>query len=207
MAVIYERLNDTLVDIPRLIYELRSHVLKYEPVMPKPAFGGWSILSASGSYKDGWQPGHLCYKHDQDGNQYYDAELAKQLGVRPSAEHVVLTEISSPYVIELIDSIRSLGLEPCRARWTVLRANSQGVVHRDAPDDQYAVRLHVPVITNAMCRFDSEGESEHAPADGAMYLVKVNRLHQIFNLSNEDRYHIIMNVTDRKAVSQYHRFG
>lgn len=202
--MIYEKI-DLGIDIDRLREYYHTNVAVLPPVMQSTAFGGWSILSYVGTYTDGWQTGHLCFKTDAQGVPYWDYELAEKLGVRLEAEHCNPTEVCTGYMLEVISWIRELGLNPCRARWSLLRAQSESTLHRDAADATYAVRLHIPVITNSQCTFYAGEEFAHMPADGSAYLIKVNRMHQIFNKSNEDRIHIIMNVFDAIGISKHHR--
>lgn len=204
--MIYEALP-LRVDIDRLREYFHRVVEPLPPMMQSKAFGGWSILSHSGSYRDGWQTGHLCFKTHEDGTPYFDHELAEKLGVRSETAHCNPTEVCTSYMGEIIEEIRQMGLEPCRARWSLLRAGGQSSLHRDAGDEKYAVRAHIPVITNAGCSFHSNGEVEIVPADGRSYVVAVNRMHQVFNLGDQDRVHVIMNVTDRNGVTKFHRFS
>jgi hypothetical protein len=204
--VIFEAFDQLSVDVGELGRYFHDHVSRYQPVQGK-AWGGWSILSATGDYRDGWQLGHTCYKTDEQGAVYLDHAMAAQIGFKPDQAHIHPTQVCTGYLHTLIDQIRGLGLEPCRARWTILRPHGKSAWHRDAPPHHYAVRLHIPVITNPLCRFVIDGEAEHIPADGRSHFVRVNQLHEVVNDSDEDRVHIIMNVTDRTGLSHYHRLG
>ena len=46
------------------------------------------------------------------------------------------------------------------------------------------------------------------PADGSVYMLWVNRMHQAFNNSKQNRYHIIMDAFDTKhTTKQFHYDG
>lgn len=202
--MIYERLPYE-VDVDRLREFFQTHVAPLPPVMQSLAWGGWSATSRDGSYKDGWHQGHTCYKVIA-GKPVFDLELAAKIGYDANSAFTVPTELCSGYVEDVLEMIRSLGLSPMRARWAVLKAGTSSALHRDGWEHEYAVRLHIPVITNPYCTFEVNGESVHFPADGGMYLVKVNRLHQIHNRGEEDRIHLFMNIVDRANVSEHHRY-
>ena len=61
--MIYERLDLGLlsVDIQKLQAHIKDHVLPLEYVLVGSFFGGWSVWSSDGDYKDGYQRGHLIY--------------------------------------------------------------------------------------------------------------------------------------------------
>src|SRR5882672_4160065 len=99
--------------------------------------------------------GHTCFTKDPvSGQLRYDPEKAARIGLRPVEEQVKPTQVNFGYVREIMDRIEALSLEPRRARFSILKANRQSALHRDAPDDAYAVRLHIPVITNDTCTFE-----------------------------------------------------
>lgn len=205
--MIYEILDSLRVDVDKLRRHFVDHVASLPPVMQGPMFGGWSIQSVNGDYTDGWKMGHLCFtKNPVTGKVEFDKAKADAMGLAPQKAYSVPTQINFGYVREIMDRIDDLGLEPRRARFSLLKGPGQSAYHRDCPDNVYAVRLHIPVITNETCTFDSEGESAHMPADGTVYLLRVNRMHQIFNHRSEDRIHIIMDVWDHKGISKHHRF-
>jgi hypothetical protein len=199
--VLYEKISAT-VEVEKLRAYFLEHVAHHPPQMQRKAFGGWSILSATGKYTDGWQDAAPYHRKTADGKMVFDAARAcAEIGHRPPWDHVNPTEVCTGYVREVIEQIARLGLYPRRARWSLLRARSESSLHRDGTDTEYSVRLHIPVITNDKCSFHADGDAVHMPADGSMYLLRVNRLHQIFNHSDEDRIHIIMNVWDTGGVS------
>jgi len=206
--MIYEKLNCISIDVESVRTYFINHVLKFEPVFPSPNFGGWTIQSYTGRYTDGWQNGQNCFEKDPTtGNTVFNMKKAKEIGLRRTQDHVNFTEVGTAYIKTLIEEISSLGFTPCRARFSILKANSSSSLHQDGLSNAYNVRMHIPILTNENCYFSSEGEQEHAPADGSAYLVKVNRLHQVFNNSNRDRLHIIIDVWDTHGHSKFHKFS
>ena len=200
--MIYERL-ELNVDVARLRSFFLEHVVELPPVMRGPSFGGWSVLSARGSYRDGWFVGHKYFKQ-VDGQDVFDEALAKQMGFVPAWEHIRPTEICTGYLREIISGLHRMRLNPCRARISLLAPQGQSDWHRDGPADKYAVRLHIPIITNEQCTFECEEGAAHFPADGAAYVIRVNRMHQIFNRSDEYRYHLMMDIYDTAGVTKFH---
>ena len=194
-----------LFDIGLLQAHVREHVLPLPPVMAGKHFGGWSVLSSTGSYTDGWVGGHKIYDPEYMPGRSLQ-EKAEQLGLKPSAEYVKPTEVCTGYLSEVITQIRGLGLEPTRARLTVLKAQGQSARHTDGDATEYCVRLHIPIFTNPACTFETDTESSHLTASGHAYLIHVNRMHQVFNRGQTDRIHLIMDVRDRAHVSLYHRY-
>jgi hypothetical protein len=128
------------------------------------------------------------------------------IGIKPLDAYSKPTEICHGYLKEVIDTIVSKGLNPRRARVSLLRAQGRSSLHRDGADHEYAVRLHLPIFADEHSTFRCEEGSVHLKADGHAYLLRVNRMHQVFNESNEDRIHLIMSVRDTVGISQFHRY-
>ncbi len=74
---------DMKIDIPRLQGELDEICSEYNPVMQGQHFGGWSVLSADGTYRDGWQMGHKCYQ-TVNGVQVTDTQMLKKIKYKPA---------------------------------------------------------------------------------------------------------------------------
>ncbi len=192
-------------DVAKLCAHLRRHVLHLPAQMESEFFGGWSVLSSDGKFSDGWKPGALAFEPTFMPGASLDEKMSA-IGVKRSAAYIHPTEICEGYMRQVIDTIRDSGLHPMRARISMLKSGGQSSVHRDAPEGEYAVRLHIPLMTNEECTFNCEEGSAHLPADGSTYLLRVNRVHQVVNFGDSDRYHLIMSVRDTKALSQFHRF-
>lgn len=163
-------------------------------------FGGWSVLSRTGKCNDGWEVGI-----EQCENKPYKFHLAKYLKISHPFEHANKTPACIGEVEKIIDTLRDFGFYPRRARITVIKANTSSIIHSDNPwddlNENYCCRVHVPIITNKKCTHWTEHGEFHMPADGSVYILPVNNLHQIRNNSNIDRYHLIMDVYDTQKIS------
>jgi hypothetical protein len=190
-------------DILKLRDHLEKNVFPLDMAKQSEAFGGWSVLSSNGNYKDGWQPGHLLL--DKAVNESTKKEITSKMP-KTFSEYTLETEICHGYLKEVIEATRALKLSPYRARITCLAAGKSSRWHIDVPPEKYAVRLHVPIFTNEKCFFETRTETEHLVADGSAYLLYVNREHRVINEGTTDRYHLIMDVRDMNQVSQYHRY-
>jgi hypothetical protein len=201
--VIYEKW-DTRFDIKKLREHLEKHILLLESVQQSPAFGGWSVLSSTGEYKDGWLKGHTVVTSDISKADL--GEKLKAVGFTEIENYKHPTEICSGYLKEVAEFLLSSGLNPRRMRVIRLTKGLSSIWHRDGPDNRYFVRLHVPIITNDGCIFETEEGSAHLQADGSSYFLKVNRMHRVSNSGDADRFHLVMDVWDTNGVSQHHRF-
>lgn len=209
----YEKLDFIKFDFDKLKQDVKDHVFplgqqiiqgeEYET----PAyhgFGGWSLTSRTGDWKDGWD----FFQNDEgeamevyfpkDDNNY---KSLKFFDIAMSTEHKNPTQGYVGEIAKLLEQIESLGLTPRRARVTCLKAGAKSLVHRDSDDNEYMARIHIPIITNDKCVFISEGQTLHMEA-GQVYMVWVNRWHQIRNDSDQDRYHIIMDAYDTKKITK-----
>lgn len=189
------------------VFKLQEHLEKY--VLPKEisrqseSFGGWSVLSGNGEITDGWQKGHLLLT--EESTEAEKAFVRNQIKLKFS-EYKIETEICTGYLQYVIERIRSSGLSPYRARIICLSAKGSSSWHSDDQPNRYAVRLHIPIITNEFCFFETRKEREHIPADGSGYFVYVNREHRVVNDGNQNRYHLVVDVKDVQQVSKFHRF-
>jgi hypothetical protein len=215
---IFETWN-TRFDIERLRKHLEEHVLPLEIVSQSSSFGGWSVTSRSGSYQDGWYQGHLVLEQ-QNLSPDEKSRILVENGIYRGGQYLP-TEICHGYLAEVLKTIEDQGLKPERVRIIRLRAEGRSSWHRDAPDEHYAVRLHIPIVTNSGCFFEVspagvppyEGEDHerqvkraHLPADGSAYFLWVNRVHRVVNLGSEHRYHIVMNIRDEGGFTKHHKF-
>lgn len=199
--------HDQLVqDVRNHVFTLGSQVIQGEEY-ETPAyhgFGGWSITSRSGDWQDGWD----FFQNDQgkametffpkNDNNY---KSLKFFNIAHSLEHKNPTQACVGELASIIEQAHMLGLTPRRARVTCLKARAKSLVHRDADDNEYMARLHIPLITNPACVFICDGQSLHMEV-GKVYLVWTSLWHQIRNDSDQDRFHFIMDIYDTKGVSK-----
>jgi len=199
----YEKLKIT-IDIDRLRQDVEQYVFPLgAPIFQGDEygydnFGGWSLLSRTADWQDGWEIGHTGHPGEEivspGGRPNYPVH--KFLNISHSFEHVNPTAGCQGYIAEVLEQINSLGFSPRRARVSLLRPGGATLLHSDAIPSIYMARIHIPLWTNAQCIHHCDGTDLHMPADGSVYILWVNRLHQVQNKSTENRYHIIMDAYD-----------
>lgn len=192
------------LDIEKLQKHLKEHVFDKEITRQTAAFGGWSVLSYDGDYRDGWQQGHLLQKENATEEQ--KAATRKSLS-RRMIEYTRETDICSGYLKEVIDIFKENKLSPHRARIICLTAGQACSWHKDVSEEIYCVRLHVPIFTNSGCFFETPDEREHLAADGSAYFIYVNREHRVVNHGTTDRFHLVIDVKDEFNFTQHHRLS
>jgi hypothetical protein len=197
------------------IEKLKEHFYKVvlpigDPIIQnKSNFGGWSVFSRNGDWKDGYEQARKIIMEKEKlsdtmiqflRNYLYD----KDKFIKP-------TQICTGYLYEVIKKIENLGFQPKRARIKVLGPNGYTGVHRDQPNDLYAARIHIPIVTYPECLhiiWDENGKEykNHLKADGSAYMIWVNNLHQAINPTNKFRYHLVMGATDTKHITQNFKY-
>jgi hypothetical protein len=215
----YEKL-DYKVDIDRLRKEVEDNVFTLGPQVIQGedyeteqyhGFGGWSLLTRTGDWHDGWEVYHSDDKETNDlffPNGQYNYKAMKYLNVAHDSglEHDKPTPACVGYIKEVLDDLENLGFYPRRARVSCLQAHSKSLVHKDSSSNNYMARIHIPLITNKDCVHICDGQNLHMPADGSVYMVWVNVWHQIRNDSDQDRYHIIMDAYDTKRITNEFKY-
>jgi len=214
----YEELPFLTFDHAKLLGDVKQHVFplgrqiiqgeEYETVAYN-GFGGWSITSRTGDWRDGWD----FFQNDQGKamEEFFpkndnNFKSLKFFNIAHSMEHKNPTQACVGEIASVVSQLEEMGLTPRRIRVTCLKAGSKSLVHKDADDDEYMARIHIPLITNPKCVFISEGTTLHMEA-GKAYMVWVNKWHQIRNDSKEDRYHIICDAYDTKGVTKGFKYG
>lgn len=196
---------DASIDIMRLRGHLLNHVFPIPSVQQHPSFYGWSVYSRDGSVSDGWTSASASINQEMSLREMRAALERSKAGTIESAK--CPTEICHGYLLELMQFFEANELSPRRARIICLPKGGTSIWHRDGPDNLYAVRLHVPIITNSECFFETESERAHLPADGGAYFIKVNRIHRVVNGGASDRFHLVMEVKDAKHITKFHQFN
>jgi hypothetical protein len=203
--------HDQLVkDVKEYVFPLGKQIIQGEEY-ETPAyngFGGWSLLSRTGRWQDGWE----FFQSDEgeamevyfpkDDNNY---KSLKFFDIAMSTEHDKPTEGYKGEIAKVLDQIKELGFYPSRARITCLKAGSKSLVHKDSDNNEYMARIHIPLITNPKCVFIQNGQNLYMEP-GSAWMIWVNNWHQIRNDSNEDRYHLIMDAYDTKKITQFFKY-
>ena len=168
---------------------------QYHPAMQGNAYGGWSILSSNGSINDGFINGSKFLIRDQKtGAFHYDRKRAFTYGILPTHEYKYPTLLFRGEFAKIILNMQKLKLYPKRCRLIFLKKNSTIKWHQDGATGQTVIRLHVPIITNKNCVFETATQKVHMPANGNGYLLFIDELHRAVNASSFDRYHIITDI-------------
>lgn len=209
----YEEFDFIKFDHAKLVEDVKHHVFplgaqviqgeEYETTAYH-GFGGWSISSRTGDWRDGWD----FFQNDEgeamevyfpkNDNNY---KSLKFFNIAHSMEHKNPTQACVGEIASIVKQLEDLGLYPRRVRVTCLKAGAKSLVHKDADDNEYMARVHIPIITNKKCVFISEGTTLHMEA-GKAYAVWVNNWHQIRNDSDQDRFHLICDFYDTKGITK-----
>jgi hypothetical protein len=213
----YEKL-DFKVDIEKLrqevinsVFTLGDHVVQGKEFESPQyhGFGGWSILSRKGDWRDGWESFQTEAGTSLEKflpSQELIVKSLKYFDVAHSLEHDKPTQAYVGEIKRVIDQLEDLGFRPRRARVSCLRAGCKSLVHKDADTEEYMARIHIPLWTNPQCVHICDGEHLYMPADGSVYIMWVNVWHQIRNDSDQDRYHIIMDAYDTLKITKNFKY-
>jgi hypothetical protein len=202
--MIFEKFNFHF-QIEALVAEFEKFSKAYPPVMVSQTFGGWSLTSSDGSYRDGWIK--EAYAPPVEAKTIEDIRKHNaSLNVASTKSYRTPTEICSPIFQDMLRTWEDAGLSPRRVRFLMLLPGGTTAYHRDYPDWLYGVRLHVPIVTNTNCFFEVDEGRAHLPADGSAYFLKVNRMHKAYNEGETPRVHLVADVYDTKAITQFHHF-
>lgn len=212
----YEKLNVD-IDLEKLRQEVKESVFtlgdqviqgeEYETPQYH-GFGGWSLLSRLGDYRDGWeavQAEEGVTLESYLPTQELIIKSHKYFNIAHSLEYDKPTQAYVGEIKKVIDKLDELGFEPRRARVTCLKAGCKSLVHKDADTDEYMARIHIPLWSNDKCVFIADGENLYMEP-GSVYIVWTNIWHQIRNDSDEDRYHIIMDAYDTKQITEHFKY-
>jgi hypothetical protein len=193
------------VDVEKLNWHLQNVVktfpithIQRDPTNPLLKYGGWSVTSFTGAVQDGWQS-QLGWR---DGK--FDSLLAYKNNWRPRWFYRNKTAICTGYLNEVVDMVADMGFNPTAIRiWDNPPGGCHIGRHTDGPDNQYSVRLHIPIVTNDDCVHVWYTDPEtrvHIPADGSSYLFRTNVNHDTFNNGTTERFHLIFEVWDTVGV-------
>ena len=166
-------------------------------------------MSRSADWRDGWEAIQTEAGSSLESmlpTQELIMKAHKHFNIAHSLEHDKPTQGYVGYIREVIDTLKDMGLTPRRARITCLKAHCKSLVHKDADNDEYMARLHIPLWTNDKCVHICEGTNLNMKADGRPYVIWTNLWHQIRNDSDEDRFHILMDVYDTKHVTKNFKY-
>ena len=166
-------------------------------------FGGWSVTSGTGDYRDGWQPGQHAFRRVRgDGPVEIDRNRFQQIfPVHPKHMRIPTELYCGPMKIlmrEIERRCAPTNIAPSRVRLSKLDAHRRLVFHCDSPVEDW--RIHVPITTNRHCFFEwdlnDDGEPDarlHMPS-GTAWFVRVDKPHRFVNDGDELRVHLLMSL-------------
>lgn len=204
MDDLFEKI-DIPFDINLLKLSYENSIVGLPPVMLNPFFGGWSITSSTGDYKDGWNTENPTIDATQE-NETEHLNYLNKIKFKGAQSYRIKTELCINEVNRIIDYLDRNNFFPCRARYMLLKPGGATGLHQDYPSWLYGVRLHIPIYTNTDCYFEYEKHKMNFLADGSAYLVKVNRKHRVYNYGNTNRIHFICDFFDLEQVTNYNKF-
>lgn len=157
-------------------------------------WGGWSLMSESGEYTDGWANGSEAFAIQADNSVVVDVEGVKlKNGFEFHKTHQHYTKIATPELIFICEQAKRLGYRPSRVRITHLESGAASAWHVDDVPSSNFKRLHFVIRTNPKAVFKYRTGEQHLPARN-VFLIDVCHEHQIENLGDEPRVHIIMDT-------------
>lgn len=204
-APIAERV-EAQIDTQELIESVWPLLQKHPAVHRSPAFGGWSLQSTNGSYEDGWTLDFCPYNGPENMGPSWRAYSPEEEKLKTIQEYILPTQITSVPFSNLLQKLEDMGLNPRRGRIIKLKAHSATVWHQDGSTRFYQARIHIPLITNSECFFETDEGKHHMPADGGLYFVHINKMHRAVNNSAQDRYHFVAHVWDQKHITRFHQY-
>jgi hypothetical protein len=157
--------------------------------------GGWSVQSNTGDIDDGWQPGGSLIKKNELGEYCVDEEGRANMFPMGQAFRTP-TPLYKGIAEELVMGLDSTGFDAKRTRFAELEIGGIDRWHRDSTV-RPMWRGHIAVETNPNCFFwwrSDDGQQtikRYIPADGHLYMVRVDALHRITNHGECDRVHVL----------------
>jgi hypothetical protein len=178
---------------PKIFYPAIKK-FKESKIIKSGSLQGVSITSRTGAIDDGFNF-NVCMATDKG----VDLKYAKKHKVYHFIDYNKPTSLCTGKVKDFLLMLQNNGLHPTRARLSLLPAHGYFMEHTDAiHENQYAMKLHVPVITNDKVILKVNGE-EFFMEEGKVYLLDTNSWHSYTNNSDEDRWHFICDVWDTKG--------
>lgn len=186
-------------DVHALQEWYRETVCRHPRTNQGEKYGGWSVLSGNGEVSDGWTDASSAVTVT-DGGPVKDKALETAFWTLHPFKYTRPTAICVGPAAKLLDDIRAAGhghLYRVRCCWVL--GNSSTSWHVDSAEETW--RIHVPVVTSpsAVLQWWVNGEkvSVHMPADGRVWMVRVDVSHRAANGDDAERIHIVAQTTSR----------
>lgn len=193
--------------VNELVQDLNQIKIAFPIAQRRPHYGGWTLQSTNGSYQDGWGMELVPFNGPHNLSPSWTPLSEDEKSLKDAQSFSQLSDACTETFKKVIQKLENLGLHPRRTRIIYLAPGSTLQWHQDGLPEHYQVRLHVPLITNPDCYFETEVGRYHMPADGNSYLVHINRFHRAKNDGMTGRYHLVSYVWDTQHASQHHRYN
>jgi hypothetical protein len=194
------------LDIAKINSELLPVLEKLNPAIRSAAMGGWAVQGTSGSHLDGWSNEFCPYNGPQNTAPSWKPENDFEKTLQPVQNYVLPTPATTSQIEKLLNHLTELGFHPRKARIIRLSPKSSSLWHQDGSENFYQTRLHIPLVTNPGCFFETKVGKFHMPADGNAYLVHINQQHRVYNDGDLPRLHFVTHAWDTKKTTQYHKY-
>jgi hypothetical protein len=192
-------------DIKRLQAEVEALASAHKPLPMIPAIDSFPLLTRlnfQGAMYDN-RPPLINGPMDQNPSA---AGLMRMGLQRCSQDSYLPTSHCKGYLREVILELDRLGYWPRGARINCMKPKSSTTLHKDTVIDQYAISLHIPIITNPDVYCVIAGEKHILEADGSAYFCNINEKHQFFNGGSTTRYHMIMAAWDTQGRTEHFKY-
>ena len=200
--ILYGRVANFRADVARLAAHYDDVISKVAATQyhdNNASYEGWAITSRDGTTADGVR---RIERGAAAAAPIVESTPTPAPAPAPSGKGTVPTLLHAGALADTLDQLAALGLRHFRAR--VMRLSNEGFEmkwHRDA--DKESWRLHVPILTNPHSVFewkldDGAVHRIHMPADGAAWLIRVDKLHRAINNGppGATRVHLLMSLGD-----------
>ncbi len=191
---------------PSTLFALVEHYAKAQAQQPFTyqskggRYGGYSLTSSTAEVTDGWVgAGGLMFAKQSDGSYQrvaHQEAVRKAHHILPVAAYNHPTPIHTGAAAQALQQLVDIVGQPMlRSRYGVLQAGGIGGWHVDGDQAGAGIwRVHVPILSSPQAifqwRIGSDVRTAYLPADGSIYLTRINAEHRIVNTSGSDRVHL-----------------
>jgi hypothetical protein len=193
-------------NIAEIFNSVKTQLDTIAPIEVYPGYGGWSVLSHDGAVTSGWNESAVVLDANNEMDIPQTIKKFESLNLPSSFEHTKPTPLFTQSIKKVVEALTEQGYQIARLRLSFLKPHSSIYWHTDSSPSHYAVRLHIPLVTNEKCFFEYENEKLHLKADGSAYMIRVNKKHRYSNSGDSIRYHLIMDVRDIKHQTQNFKY-
>jgi hypothetical protein len=166
------------IDNARLLTDIDNAVKAHAYTRRTPVWLSVPLRSVNGDIGEKASDSVGIY-NSADGNLYKD------------------TPAMQPYIKELINE---LGVQVLKVRILNLKSKESIAEHVDNFQSNDVVRLHIPVVTHPSVEFWLDGDRYYIPTN-KLYYLNVRKKHKVYNGSNNDRVHIVIDVVQTPELA------